>query len=160
MIVAYLRKLRAGSLFFILVLAFIFSSLTVSKAQKSLTWDVLSNVDFKKQYDESTQAYWLVPVFGARVKSYENELVILEGYFIQVDTEGKFFVLSKYPYSACFFCGGAGPDSVVELQVNKKAVKHLKMDQRVQFKGKLALNATDFKHCNYILKGARLLETK
>ena len=155
-----IRILKKRSLQFLLLAILIFSSVSLLNAQKSLTWEVLSNVKFNKQYDETIKAYWLVPTFGARVKAYENKTVIVEGYFIPVDTEGKFYVLSKYPYSSCFFCGGAGPESIVELQVSKKLVKHISMDERVQFQGKFALNVSDFKHCNYILKGARPLKKK
>ncbi len=126
-------------------------------AQKVLSWEVLADVHFHEQYDESLDAYWLIPTFGRKPKAHQHQTVILEGYFIPVDLQNNFFVLSRYPYESCFFCGGAGPESVVELQISKKKVKHISMDKRVRFKGTLILNKSDFDHCNYILKEARLL---
>ncbi len=67
-----------------------------------------------------------------------------------------FFILSRYPLSSCYFCGAAGPETVVELQLKPEAVKRYRMDEQLSFKGTLLLNVNDLDHCNYILKGAEL----
>ncbi len=125
--------------------------------QPSLSWETLADVTYKEQYDEALDWYYLIPIFGKYPRAYENKTVIIEGYYIPVNKESKFHVLSRYPYSSCFFCGGAGPESVVELQLAEKIRKHISMDKRVRFQGELILNSEDFDHCNYILKAARPL---
>jgi len=131
---------------------------SASFGQKSLSWKVLDDVTFQEKFDEEFQAYWLVPIFGEKVKAHENQTVVLEGYFIPIDMDGKVQILSRYPYANCFFCGGAGPESIVELQLERKLTEYLSMDDRVRFQGKLVLNESDYEHCNYILKDARLLK--
>jgi len=70
-----------------------------------------------------------------------------------VDYDANFYVVSRYPYANCFFCGGGGPESVVDLRFT---VKHraYKTDERLTFKGKLKLNGDDVYQMNYILEGA------
>lgn len=54
--------------------------------------------------------------------------------------------------ASCFFCGGAGPETIIEVIFKKKPP--FKTDQIVEITGILELNADDVDHCNYILKEA------
>jgi hypothetical protein len=74
-----------------------------------------------------------------------------------VDVAANLYVLSANPYSACFFCGGAGPESVVQLKM-KKTNKKYETDDVMKFKGVLKLNADDINEMNYILDAAELIE--
>lgn len=125
--------------------------------QSSKGWDILADVVFEEQYDEQMDGYWLIPNFGKQPRAHQNKPLVLEGYFIPIDMEDGFYVLSKFPYTSCFFCGGAGAETVVELDIGKAKVSHIRMDQKMRFSGTLNLNRTDFNHCNYILKNAKLL---
>ena len=124
-------------------------------AQQSLTWEDLADVTFSEKYDEELQAYWLIPDFGAKPKSFAGKDVIIMGYFIPFNVDDDFYVLSKNPYSSCFFCGQAGPETVMELQVADPLPDRIRIDQRLFFRGTLELNKSDLNHCNYILKDAR-----
>ena len=123
----------------------------------TLSWEALADVTFSEKYNKETDAYWLIPVFGQQPRSNEGKRVIIEGYFIPVDMDSGFYVLSQFPYSSCFFCGEAGPESVVELQMDKKLANKLRMDQRVKIQGTFQTNDSDFDHCNYMLKDAKPL---
>ncbi|MEN0004111.1 MAG: DUF3299 domain-containing protein [Bacteroidota bacterium] len=125
--------------------------------QLKISWDVLADVTFTEEYDKELNAYWLIPTFGKKLKTYRNKNIILEGYFIPVDAANSFFVLSKNPYAACFFCGAAGPETIVEIQPKDVFSRRLRLDDRIRLKGKLKLNKRDFNHCNYILADAELL---
>jgi hypothetical protein len=127
-------------------------------AQSATGWEILTDVTFEEQYDENIDGYWLIPNFGKKLRAHQNKPLTVEGYFIPIDPDDGFFVLSKFPYAACFFCGGAGPESVIELNVKKSEVEHIRLDQKVTFTGKLQLNRSDFDHCNYILKEAKLIK--
>ncbi|MNL80290.1 hypothetical protein D3C87_2071030 [compost metagenome] len=59
--------------------------------------------------------------------------------------------------AACFFCGGAGPESIIELQFRKKK-QRFRTDEVLTVRGKLALNANDVDHLNYILKDAEVID--
>ena len=118
-----------------------------------LTWKTLTDVEFKDIYVKELDAYYWKPTFGASIKALEGKEVYVTGYVIPVDYDANFYVVSRYPYANCFFCGGGGPESVVDLRFT---VKHraYKTDERLTFKGKLKLNGDDVYQMNYILEGA------
>lgn len=118
-----------------------------------LTWKTLTDVEFKDIYVKELDAYYWKPTFGASIKSLEGKEVFITGYVIPVDYDANFYVVSRYPYANCFFCGGGGPESVVDLRFTAKH-RAYKTDERLTFKGKLKLNGDDVYQMNYILEGA------
>lgn len=123
-------------------------------AQEKVTWHALSDVEFELQYVKEYDMRMMVPIFGEGPRSYEGREVVITGYIIPLDSKMTMYVLSRYPYAACFFCGGAGQESVVELWLKPEHVKRYKMDQQRTFRGIWALNDSDINHFNYILKDA------
>jgi len=122
-------------------------------ALAELTWKTLSDVQYKDIYVQELDAYYWKPTFGASVKALEGKDVFISGYMIPVDYDENFYVISRYPYANCFFCGGGGPESVVDLRIGDKH-RVYKTDERLTFKGKLKLNADNIYEMNYILLGA------
>ena len=131
-----------------------FGLLTSVQAQQQLSWKTLEDVRFKTKYIDDLGAYYLIPKFGKEVSSYEGQEVVISGYFLPFDTQKMFFILSKYPMSSCYFCGSAGPETIVELWIKPEAMRRFRMDEQLAFKGTLVLNGDDFDNCNYILKNA------
>ncbi len=129
----------------------------LSKAQTIITWEVCKDVVFTEEWSEEFQAFYSVPKFGKKISSLDGKEVQIRGYIIPVDVVQDYYVLSANPYSSCFFCGQAGPESVVEIQL-KKQTSGLRMDQILTFKGKLRLNADDIYQLNYILEDAEVVE--
>ncbi len=117
---------------------------------KELTWKMLTDVEFKDVYLEELDAYYWKPTFGQSIKDLEGDEVFITGYIIPVDYDENFYVLSRYPFANCFFCGGAGPESVIDLRFANENRKY-KTDERLTFKGKFKLNADDVYQMNYIL---------
>ena len=99
----------------------------------------------------------MIPKFSNSVKAMDGKQVQIRGFIIPVDIVQDYYVLSANPYSSCFFCGQAGPESVMELEMVKK-YEGLRMDQVITFKGKLRLNVDDIYQLNYILEDAEILE--
>lgn len=132
-------------------------SFFATKAQTIITWEVLKDVKFTEEWSEEFQAFYMVPQFGNKVKSLDGKIVEIRGYIIPVDVVQDYYVLSANPYSSCFFCGQAGPESVMEIQL-KKQYDGLRMDKIVTFKGKLRLNADDIYQLNYVLEDAEVVE--
>ncbi len=116
-------------------------------------WTNLARVTFKKEYDELLGLKVDKPVFGKVVKDLDGKRITLRGYVIP--TEGykshKEFVFSAYPYSSCFFCGGAGPETVIE--VFAKAPVNYSADAII-LTGTLRLNSTDPNTLMYRLEDA------
>ena len=119
-----------------------------------LTWQILSDVEFKDVYLEELDAYYWMPNFGAQVLQAEGKDFFIEGYMIPVDIDEDFYVLSRYPFANCFFCGGAGPESVIDLRFPGKSERAYNTDERLTFRGRLKLNADDVYQMNYILVDA------
>ena len=126
-------------------------------SQNIITWELLKNVEFDEIWSEEFQAYYMVPKFSSSVKAMDNKEVQIRGFIIPVDIVQDYYVLSANPYSSCFFCGQAGPESVMEVQMVKK-YEGLRMDQVITFKGKLKLNVDDIYQLNYILEDAEIVE--
>ena len=122
-----------------------------------LSWETLRDVTFKKKWYPEESVYMLYPTFGQGIQKLSGKAVELTGYVLPVDYESNLYVLSAFPYSACFFCGGAGPESVVSLKF-KKTGRKFKTDERRTFHGTLKLNADNIYELNYILADAEMVE--
>ncbi len=139
----------------ILTILFAQAALGFLGAQVKITWDQLGDVTLESRYFEKFDQRFLTPVFGKTPKSLEGKTVVIKGYVLPLDGAGKLYALSRYPFSACFFCGGAGPETVIELDFSPHSKKkRFEMDDVFSFKGILKLNNTDPEHFNYILKNA------
>ena len=128
-------------------------------AQESNTWKTLGKVTYKKKFDELLGFKVDVPVFGKEVKALEGKIVELQGYIIPVEgyKSHNEFVFSAYPYSNCFFCGGAGPETVMEV----KSIDPVKYSVNpIKIRGRLHLNDRDINRLMYFLTDARLVEWK
>ncbi len=126
-------------------------------AQNILTWELLKNVEFDEVWSEEFEAYYMVPKFSNAVKVLDGKEVQIRGFIIPVDIVQDYYVLSANPYSSCFFCGQAGPESVMEIEMIKK-YEGLRMDQVITFNGTLRLNVDDIYQLNYILEDAQIIE--
>ena len=126
-------------------------------SQNIITWELLKNVEFDEIWSEEFQAYYMVPKFSESVKEMDGKEVQIRGFIIPVDIVQDYYVLSANQYSSCFFCGQAGPESVMEIQMIKK-YEGLRMDQVITYKGTLKLNVDDIYQLNYILEDAEIVE--
>jgi hypothetical protein len=119
-------------------------------------WDIFARVKFTEKLLKEFNEYYLVPLLDSRIKFYEGKEITLEGYYLPYDLNDKnAVVISRNPYSACFFCGGAGPESVVEIVFASKPPR-FKADQIITVSGVLKLNDKDINHMNFILVSAKL----
>lgn len=122
---------------FLLVFLSLFSSNTVL-AQADLPWETLLDANFKYTYDVEQDIWYNKPNFNKQVQKLEGKEVMVQGFMVPVDVTGDTYVLSAFPYSACFFCGAAGKESVMEIRL-KDSEQRFEMDQMLRFKGKLDL---------------------
>lgn len=125
-----------------------------SQSQSTIDWNTLADVKFTQKfseetginYDEATFGRWLLPLQGKEVK--------ITGYIIPLDGMGVTYVLSRNPNATCFFCGGAGPETVIELRLKPTALKRYKLDERRTFKGILQMNRSNLNQMTYVLLDA------
>jgi len=120
-------------------------------------WETFAKTKFKSRYYEEIDMYLLAPEFPAELKKLEGTKVQLRGYFIPFDTEdGESIIISRYPYSQCFFCGGAGPESVAEVFFRSN-LKRFRPDEMITVHGTLRLNESDIDHVNFIIENAEVI---
>lgn len=120
-----------------------------------INWKILEDVKFAEKYYPAVNAYMLFPTFGPQVKALNGKYVELEGYIIPVDQPSNLYVISAYNNASCFFCGNAGPNSVMELELTRKHPE-FRMDQWQCFRGYLRLNDSDIDRMNFILDKAEV----
>lgn len=135
------------------------AALTLSAATSPLliNWKKLSDVEFARKLNKEVNMYFLYPTFGPTVKALQGKEIQIKGYIIPVDENENVYVVSAQPMAMCFFCGGSGPESIMELQFKNKKLR-FKTDEVRTVKGILQLNPSDIEHLNYILKNAEVVE--
>ncbi|MBR9919440.1 MAG: hypothetical protein GYB31_01280 [Bacteroidetes bacterium] len=118
-----------------------------------IDWQLLAKIDFEEKFNEEVEDYIFYPIFHPSVKALEGKPVIIEGFVIPFEETGQedLLILSAFPFSNCFFCGNAGPESVMDIQLKKPLSKRAKQDDEMNFRGKLHLNDTDLYYMNYML---------
>lgn len=121
-------------------------------------WVAFAKTKFDAKYNEKAGEYFMFPTFPADLKAQVGKEIELEGYYLPVDVEGDaYIILSKFPYAQCFFCGGAGPESIAEVSFKTKPRK-FEADEFIRIKGKLKLNDSDLEHGNFIVEDAVLVK--
>ncbi len=125
----------------------------MSQGSSNQNWETLSKLEFEKSHDEYGEIY--IPKFGPEIKALAGKEIELDGYIIPF--EGMFgptkLIISSVPIASCFFCGGAGPESVAEVYLSE-SVKYTA--KRVKVTGKLTLNKENSDQLMYILKEAKM----
>ena len=128
---------------FIVLLLGIFFLPSSSHAQlklpegKSITWGELSDISWTTSKKERAEGIYGVPIFGEMLQTRQGQEVIIEGYMLPISVDNQRFILSQYSFSDCFFCGAAGKETVMELQL--KEIKKFPIDEPIKIKGKLEL---------------------
>ncbi len=118
-------------------------------------WELLSLVEITKEYDEFISAEIDKPLFPEKLKAQEGAKIVLEGFMIPLEQETRqeYFVLSRFPYQSCFFCGGAGPETVVEVFSDEKFTF---TDNRIRVEGELELNDDNPLQLFYVLRNSKI----
>lgn len=126
-------------------------------AQEKNTWKTLAKVKIEKRFDETLNYEMDFPTFSKEVEALNGKEITLEGWMIPLDElRGKnYFVLSALPFANCFFCGGAGPETVLEVFLKKDLSF---TEKRIKVRGKLTINPDDPLKLMYILQEAEIID--
>ena len=136
---------------------FVFAAFKNTLQAQDNIWKTLSKITFRKEYDEMLGFKIDVPVFSDAVQDLEGKEVTVKGYIIPVEgyKSHKEFIFSAYPYNMCFFCGGAGPETVMEVLANHP-IEYTA--EQIVIKGKLSLNADDINRLLYAMTDVELVK--
>ena len=126
-------------------------------SQETNTWKTLSRVTIEKRFDETMNFEIDYPTFSDEVKALNGKEITLKGWMIPLDElRGEnYFVLSALPFANCFFCGGAGPETVVEVFTKED---YDFTEDRVTIKGTLQLNADDPTQLMYVMTAVEVVD--
>ncbi len=133
------------------------TSLTLWAQTGGNVWKSLADVAIEDRYDASVGYEVSYPVFGERAQVLDNQQGVVNVYMkpFEAYLKPKYFILSALPIAACFFCGGAGPETVMEVF----SQNNIELSSEViKLRGRLELNADNPDHMMYILHDAKLLE--
>lgn len=120
-------------------------------------WSVFAKTRFVEKLNREFGMYFLYPNFPPELKALEGKEVTITGFYIPLEVgNSNLAVVSKFPMAECFFCGGAGPESIAVAYLKKKPTRRIKTDEIVTIKGVLKLNEDDVEDLNFILLDAEL----
>jgi len=127
----------------------------IARAQTHNFWQVLAEVGFQTRKDVNGNIVE-TPVFSKNLKSFNGKKIKLKGFVIPINEVGDQdkFMLSSLPFNVCYFCGAAGPETVVEV-MSDDGVRF--SSKAIWVEGILSLNDNDPDHHMYILKSAQLI---
>ncbi len=128
-----------------------------SYGQEDSIWKKLSKITYKQEYNELFGFKVDIPVFSDQIKEMEGKEIEVKGYIIPIEgyKSHKEFMFSAFPYNMCFFCGGAGPETVMEVTASEPIEYSA---EQIRIKGKLVLNDDDINRMMYILEDVVMLK--
>lgn len=118
--------------------------------QQIISWDDLSRTH-STIITRGENKGLLKPMFPESVRDLDGVEVIISGYIVPVDVSGSRYALSRFPLASCFFCGNAGPETVMELNFSSP-IHHLITDTFVTVKGVFMLNDNEPHRLFFILE--------
>ena len=102
----------------------------------TISWKLLGQVKFvKKPHKEYGEVDF--PIVNTTLKSLNTKKIYISGFIVPIDN--KNYAISKNVFASCFFCGKAGPETIMGLNFKDNLPK-LKTDQYVTIEGTLRLN--------------------
>lgn len=114
------------------ILTVLFAS--VSPSQFTLEWTNFT----RTTYELDENGAYVNPVYPESLREWDGKDIMIVGYIVPVNVQLRSYVISQYPLEQCFFCGNAGPETVIQLYF-KDAPPRLLTDQYVILKGRLEL---------------------
>lgn len=127
-------------------------------------WKILLKLPMEVKFDDRIDDIVFAPKFTPEIKKYQGKEIEIKGYILPHDItklnpkdNGAMFIFSAFPAATCFFCGGAGPESVMEVYPSQPIAFQ---KTAVTLKGTLELNATDYLKLAYKLTNAKLVVGK
>jgi hypothetical protein len=148
------KRNRLGLVFASLL---VFSLFAFAPPQGRL-WELFGKTTFQEKFNKTHGVYFYHPKFGPELLALQGKTVELQGFYIPLDTSpSQTLILSKYPMAECFFCGGAGPESVAVVYLKNQPTKRPKLDQILKIRGILQLNDTDVEEMTFIIQNAEII---
>ncbi len=147
-----MRKIVFGVLLFVILVP-LFS---VAQNENNI-WATLALLEFEKRdelgnFDEDGN---IIPL----IEAFEEKEITVKGYVIPLSGKKaqSHFMFSAYPYESCFFCGKAGPETIMEVFV-KDDKKIDFSENKMAIKGIFYFTSRNSNNVMFTLKNAEVAE--
>ena len=120
-------------------------------------WNTFADVEFEMKFIKELGYEIEMPVFDDDIRQLAGQEIVLKGYYIPLEYDRRSIVLSKMPYTSCYFCGGGGLETIAEIHFAENQ-KRFKPDDLLTIRGKLRLNDNNLEHLFFILEEAELVK--
>lgn len=122
----------------------------------SLNWKLLGMIKFIKKADKEYGEI-MYPQVSPLLKQKAGKQISISGFIIPIDNTT--YALSKNVFASCFFCGQAGPETIMGIKFKGDTPK-LKTDQYVTLVGTFRINEKDVEDWIYHIDNAVIVKGK
>ena len=118
------------NIYSIFILCFLFAFQNEGQAQEKNVWSTLGLMKYERQFSEDdgiNANRGGGSKFRPLIEALNGKEIEVTGYIIPLSGKKaqSHLMFSLYPYATCFFCGNAGPETVMEV--------FMKEDKKVEF---------------------------
>jgi hypothetical protein len=133
---------------------------SIQKASDTITWELLSKINYQKKPHKDYPDGVSFPTVNATLKKLKGKKVVITGYIIPADSLN--YILNKYN-SISISCSRCSvniiSENTISLKFKSKTLK-LKSDTCVTIKGKFRYNETDVDDWIYHLDDAVIVKAR
>ena len=113
---------------------------TAVAVSDTLNWKLLGQIKYVKKASSDYPEGVMYPVINTSLKTKNTKTIYMSGFIVPIDN--KSYALSKNVFASCFFCGQAGPETIMGIKFKNPGTK-LKTDQYVTLQGTFRYNDSD-----------------
>ncbi|WCM43271.1 hypothetical protein MG290_06325 [Flavobacterium sp. CBA20B-1] len=121
-----------------------------------VSWKLLGQIDFVKRKNPHYGEV-MYPMVNSTLKALQGKKIKASGFIVPIDS--KSYALSKNVFAQCFFCGNAGPETIMGIKF-KGSTPRLKTDTYVTLEGTFRYNADDIDDWIYHIENAVITHQK
>lgn len=121
----------------------------------TLTWKLLGVIKYIKKPDKDYPDGVMFPIINSELKAKNKKRIVMSGFIIPIDNVS--YALSKNVFASCFFCGQAGPETIMGIKF-KGTTPKLKTDQYVTLEGTFRYNDNDVNDWIYHIDNAIIVK--
>jgi len=123
----------------------------------TLNWKLLGAIKFVKKPSKTYPDGVMFPIINSTLKAKNKKRIAMSGFIVPIDNTT--YALSKNVFAACFFCGQAGPETIMGIKFRGSTPK-LKTDQYVTLEGNFRINENDVEDWIYHIEDAVIVKGK
>lgn len=121
----------------------------------TLSWKLLGEIKYVKKASDDYPGGVMFPVVNSTLKAKNKKTIVMSGFIIPIDN--KTYALSKNVFASCFFCGQAGPETIMGIKFKDPNMR-LKTDQYVTLQGTFRYNDSDVDDWIYHIENAVIVK--